>query len=648
MRSCQPSAESRAGDVLLLPIAGMAFWTIAYQLVLIARWPARTITWWFLAIALCGLVLLVHLLKKSKAMPGTGYRFHPSHFVLLVVGAIYGAVILFVRRPNQDDVVYFHRALAQLSRLDQPICLGQTSVDMNAAAFSPLHLATSYEMLTVFLAHWLRIDPLFFYQVVAHVIAAFSLPFIFYWCTRGFGLNRWEAAAGALLGLAFLLVADPSALGAQLGAALSRMAGRPLASIDTRGLFGFATVAGYLWQGKSIVWILFLPITLALTYRFLTRGNACDLLWLGLLAIAGVGLSNSSLYLIPMVAGCSWVAFFALSGLEHGAKENYWKHIRRGLSLVASMAYPIAIWVLLKFDIIPMPKDVRAFGPAYMPWRQALDLVIGGPADYLRDAILMIVVPLLIVNGKSGRFLFLYLCAVWQFCLNPLFAPLWMKNLFAYCYFRLAYLLQLPFICAMLGAAGSKLFKTSQHTKSRLLTAAAVLVVFLSFVFTCRGVSLMPRDPELGIGWKTPRDYQLLPVNIDFARAAAHYIRHAKLLAPCWTASCELPLLFPEMKVVAPRLVTHYFANAENPDEGILRARAQAFIEGDKSENFHQFCFLELAFREVIQTGRADAVAAPESQSARVLSALKSIDPNWHYVLQCSGLVLMLPDKTQQ
>ena len=83
------------------------------------------------------------------------------------------------------------------------------------------------------------------------------------------------------------------------------------------------------------------------------------------------------------------------------------------------MAYPIGILVLLSFDVIPKPIDVRMFGPTYMPWRKALDFVIGGPADYVRDAVLMIAVPLLIVKGRNGLFLFLYLCAVWLLCLNP-------------------------------------------------------------------------------------------------------------------------------------------------------------------------------------------------------------------------------------
>ena len=147
MLICERPADSNAGDILLLPIAGLAFWTVAYQLVLVLQWPAKTITWCFLAMAIAGFFFLGRLWKRTNAMPGNGYRFHPSQVLLVVLGLAYATTVLFVRRPNQDDVVYFHRALTQLLDLNQPISLRQTSIDMDAAAFSPVHLATSFEML---------------------------------------------------------------------------------------------------------------------------------------------------------------------------------------------------------------------------------------------------------------------------------------------------------------------------------------------------------------------------------------------------------------------------------------------------------------------------------------------------------------------
>ena len=154
--------ESQAGDILMLPVALAAFWTLAYQLVLVARWPAVTIVWLFFLISALALFLAVRLWTTTNAVPGVGYRFHPSHLLLLLLGVGCATVSLFVLRPNQDDVVYFHRALAQLSVLSQPILTRQTSVDVDAAAFSPVHLATSHEMLMAFAGHYFGIDPLFF------------------------------------------------------------------------------------------------------------------------------------------------------------------------------------------------------------------------------------------------------------------------------------------------------------------------------------------------------------------------------------------------------------------------------------------------------------------------------------------------------
>ena len=620
MLSSEAPGETRAGDLLLVPVAFVAFFTLAYQLVLVARWPAQTMVWCFFAIALGGLFLLTRLWKKTDAAPGRGYRFHPSQIPLVTMGVACAVTILFVRRPNQDDVIYFHRVLAQLSALSEPIFLRQTLVDMDAAAFSPVHLATSHEMLMALLGHYLGIDPLYFYQVVGHAFTAFSISFVLYWCARIFGLNRWQAAVGAFLGIAFLLAG--SVAGASFG----------------------NTAFGRMWQGKAIVWILFLPVTLSLTYRFLRLGNGSDLAWLFLLAIAGVGLSNTALYLIPAVIGCSCVSFLAVERFDPKRREHFWAEFRRCLLLGIPLAYPVTILALLKLNIIPRPIDLQGFGPEYLPWRQCLDYVVGTPAEHIRNVVLMIGVPLLVIRGRQGRFLFLYICAVWLFCLNPLLAHLWMKNITAACYFRLVYLLQLPLLSTMLAAAGPRPGQARGSLKGQLLTQLGLVAVIVSFFYSFRTLSIMPPNPKPGIGWKSPRDYQLLPQNVAFAEAAGKYIARSKLLAPTWTASSELPLLFPDMKPVAPRLVTHYFANAGNPREGGIRQQAAIFVQGEKNASPQRFKMLANAFRLVIQSGRANAVAAPEPESARVLVALQSIDSRWHRVLEAGGLVLMLPD----
>src|SRR5439155_14326386 len=156
-------------------------------------------------------------------------------------------------------------------------------------------------------------------------------------CVRTFGLERWAAATGALFGMSFLLLADKSSFGVLLGAANS------LEGADPAGWVGFSTLSGYMWQGKPIVLILFLPIALALNYRFLSRGNPTDLVWLTLLGIAGVGISNPALYLLPAISVCSWVALFMLEVFERSTREGLCKLISRGMLLLFPLAYLIGI-----------------------------------------------------------------------------------------------------------------------------------------------------------------------------------------------------------------------------------------------------------------------------------------------------------------
>src|SRR5438067_8813472 len=223
---------------------------------------------------------------------------------------------------------------------------------MKAAAFSQLHLATSYEMLTALLAHYLGIDPLYFYQIVAPAFAVFLIPFVLYWCTRSMGLKRWPAAIGALIGIGFLL-------------------------LDALPPAGFGNMAfGRMWQGKAVVWILLLPIALCLTYRYVCGRNYGDLLWLTLLVIGGVGLSNTALYLLPTVVGCASVSFFTVELLSRNEREKLRTHLCHYVLLAIPLAYPIAILMLLKLNVIPQPIDTTAFGPKFIPWQQPLNNVL--------------------------------------------------------------------------------------------------------------------------------------------------------------------------------------------------------------------------------------------------------------------------------
>lgn len=602
----------RAGDVMFVAIAGLAFWTLAYQLVLVTRLPA----WAILPIFAC---LLFGSLWAGRRIfgknPWTGYEFHFPHLFLVILGFGCAVLVLFVLRPNQDDVVYFHRALTQLDHLSDPILTRQTSVDVDAAAFSPVHLATSHEILMAFLGHFLGIDPLYFYQVIGHVIAAFAIPFVFYFCARCFGVSRASAAAGAFCVVVFLLTDDsgPSSFG---GTAFTRM-----------------------WQGKSVVWILAIPVAISLTHRFLKEGQRVDILWLTLLGISGVGLSNSALYLLPAAVGSAGLVALSVQLVFPHGDLTFRALFRRSLLLAIPLIYPVGTLFLIAVNIIPKPINRQGFGPEFIPWAQAIRYVVGQNKLLWRDLVILLTVPCLILRGKKGLFLLLYSVIIFIFCLNPLLAHFWMKNITAACYFRLVYLMPLPLAFVFLPQAIQSGPKLSWRSQGWGVIGALLIVAFV--VFSFRSLAIAPRGN--GLGWKSPGDLQIRPENMAFARAAHSYLVQSKLLAPAWTASCELPLLFPHMKVVAPRLAIHYFANAGKGREGALRRMAQAYVEGEKTTNKRRAAALLRSFETIVKSDSVTAIAVPAAQSARVMTTLRRVDPRWRRVLEAGGLVLLLP-----
>ena len=285
--------------------------------------------------------------------------------------------------------------------------------------------------------------------------------------------------------------------------------------LDSPGPAGFGNTAfGRMWQGKAIVWILFLPIALSLSYRFLLHGNQSDLLWLVLLAIAGVGLGNTALYLIPAVVGLFLCLFLGVELSPGKGKNISGSNFGAACWLALPLVYPIGISVCSSSISFQNQSILAALVPDMYPWLQHVDYVVGMRPEHLRNIVLMIAVPLLIVRGKAGLFLFFYLGAVWLFCLNPLLAHRWMENILALNYFRLVYLLQLPLLCAMIAAAVPRLAEWPGNSlKYRMVTGAALLAIILSFFYSYRTLSIVPKNAKLGIGWKSPREYQLIPAN---------------------------------------------------------------------------------------------------------------------------------------
>jgi hypothetical protein len=166
----------------------------------------------------------------------------------------------------------------------------------------------------------------------------------------------------------------------------SRIPLAPLALVAaTVGLWmsgGSAPVGHYplrIWQGKIALFAIAVPLLFATGMRLAARRGWRDHLLFGSAVVASVGLSNTAVFLTPVV----------LAGLAIGAASV--SGVRSGLRVAAWVVYPLAVGgvVVLTVPPSPTPSQVAAAGLAFRSSYPApLDLVPGGRLGLLTATVL--------------------------------------------------------------------------------------------------------------------------------------------------------------------------------------------------------------------------------------------------------------------
>ena len=213
---------------------------------------------------------------------------------------------------------------------------------------SLVHVMTSYEPLMALTAHWLGADPLSAYQNVGALVAGALLPIVYVLLYRQFRLSKAITIAATFVALIFLV----------------------LDGNEHRSFGNVALVR--LWQGKTILWTLFLPLTLLIAYRFLAQSSSRRFCLVAMVAICGVGLSNSGIFLAPVLIFSVSVAYLLSYGISR-------KHMQRAVLLNVASFYCIAIAVAVQVGIIPQPTNTIEWWIGWTwVWWENLNLVIGG------------------------------------------------------------------------------------------------------------------------------------------------------------------------------------------------------------------------------------------------------------------------------
>jgi len=551
-----------------------AAWTLAFHFILIIRWPAWCILPCFAAI--------VVIFLYFRVLPRLCLRTFIVHRTTLIIALIAALLSFFTARHSADDATFFHRALVQAHAMDQPLLLTDT---LHAAddlpAISPLHVATSYELLMALTARALHIDAVWFYQ---HVSLAAAIGLLVLVLARLYARLRLSSAVipFAIAAALLFLVLDGA----------------------THRAPGVKTFM-MMWQGRSILWGVGLPIALLFTLRYMARPRAERWLMLALCPIAGLGLSNAALYLVPLT-------IFAASLAHALAHRMRRRTLRRWVLANMALFYSAIIVAVLTVGPITMP-DMQAWRQAGDAswWRNLLGNLTGEHDDMGRAAlfasryVIVAMLPLFALRRGVGAWLTIYMLLLIALLVNPFAGPWWISTLTPGAYWRIAYLF--PFaLCA--GLIVPCLLRQRRAAVSMGLIALLMLVV---------------THRESAAAFKAPWTLRLDPSSVAFCRAMQEHLQDGNLLVDPQLAR-TLPLIVPSARLQMTRWTetTHLFRSAGRADEAVQRLLAQSILRNEPHPLHEQ------ALRYAIARG-LNGIAVRDEQAQRVQDILAHMPGAW-------------------
>ena len=250
--------------VLALCAAGLAlFWDDPIRL-------------WALWVGILAAAAAVFVLREAAVFEAPGQT-RGSELSLLALASACALYTLFVHRPDADDSFYVNMAVAAIDHPELPLLAHDT---LHGRFDLPIHYPTyrlhSYELWNAGIARLSGIAPLAVFHLVSATLAAMLVPL-----SQAVLFRRLTPRTWLFSTLVFVVVlAVPG---------------------ETPRWYGnFAFVR--MWQGKSILLFVFLPLIYAYALDFARRGDRRSWLRLAAAQIAGLGCSSTALWAGPVGA----------------------------------------------------------------------------------------------------------------------------------------------------------------------------------------------------------------------------------------------------------------------------------------------------------------------------------------------------------
>jgi len=366
-----PSATPRRAW-WVLPIAGAALAIAAGATFGLARTPYATVWKLWLAAAACALAWTTLRLRAARSAPeadappaGPAPRSWVEPAVVAAWAIGLAVFSLFLRGPDPDDAFYVHLSAWTAVHGQFPLRDVTFSDQVLPALYYPPTF--SYEGLVGTLS---RIGGSsaadLTYRVVPPLGSALSV--LAFWRL----LRAWRVPMVALalsVAMVFLLF--------------------DAAHHMTYGSFFVARM----WQGKVLLLTILVPVLLALLHGYADRPTWRGFALLVLAGAAGVGLSTTAIFLVPVIAaGCMLpVALRSLRSAGHAAA-----------GLVAAAAYPVGAGVVTKLSAGRTP-DVYTLADVVAP--KLVHYVLGTGGFALLGLAAALLAPVLLPRASAGQML---------------------------------------------------------------------------------------------------------------------------------------------------------------------------------------------------------------------------------------------------
>ena len=401
-------------------------WTIAYQIIAFVRLPA------YASLILTGLIFAALVVwasqywRKIIGQPAKSYGYAAIALLLGVLAGYYTLVVSPAGSP--DDVENFHRALVQIENLDQPYFLSDVIHNVEGLPFLAASFGIqAYDQLGAHLSAITGIPTLAIYHNILPFYFAIAIIATYVLLYQTFGLSKGQALGAVVLMFVFL----------HIDTEVSR----------SYGSFTFRR----LWQGRALVWTYGFPILLLSTYRYFKEPNQRDLVRIALTLIAGVGFSSSGVFLMPAFIGVLSIAYFFHTSIDvtrlkriASANAAVIYHIGFLIAIVSGVL-SLADWTANDITVLVGHNDFTAD-----TWYENLGLVMTGLRTVARNLLIVIVIPAITLKDSNRRLMVLFsLLAILVFMM-PITAPIWFGVLSGHVYWRLYYLLPLPFSFGLL------------------------------------------------------------------------------------------------------------------------------------------------------------------------------------------------------